>query len=59
MMLTGVHGMGNIGLILLVFAFVLTLIAGFQRGAPGPGGWWFPHLGWIGMALYFLSLLLR
>lgn len=46
------------GMILLVFAFVLTLIAAFWRGGPWPGGFPFPHLGWLGLALYFLHLLL-
>lgn len=50
--------MGNVGLILLVFAFVLTFVAAFQRGGPWPGSWWLPHLGWFGLSLYFLSLLL-
>jgi hypothetical protein len=30
--------MNNLSLILLVFAFVLTLIAAFWRGGPWPGG---------------------
>jgi len=39
--------------ILLVFAFVLAVLAGF---IPGPvyGRW---HLGWVAMACYFASLL--
>ena len=47
-----------LSLILLVFAFVLTLIASFWR-SPGPFAWGFPHPGWLGLSLYFLSLLLR
>lgn len=51
--------MGNANLILMVFAFVLTLIAAFWRGGPWPGGFPFPHFGWLGVSLYFLALLLR
>ena len=46
------------GLILLVFAFVLTLIAAFWRGGPWPGAFPLPHPGWLGVSLYFLHLLL-
>jgi hypothetical protein len=46
-----------IGLILLVFAFVCCTIAAFwYPGQPVP--WSRPHLGWLGVALYFLSLIL-
>ncbi len=51
--------MGNLGLILMVFAFVLTFVAAFWRGGPWAGGFPFPHLGWLGLSLYILSLLLR
>ena len=44
-----------LSLILLVFAFVLTLIAAFWQ--PGAAGWR-TQLGWLGLSLYFLSLLL-
>jgi hypothetical protein len=47
-----------ISIILLVFSFVLCIICAFwYPGAPAPG-WSRPHLGWLGMALYFLSLIL-
>jgi hypothetical protein len=46
-----------LGQILLVFAFVLTLIEAF-RGSPPPPSWPVPSLGWLGLSLYFLSLLL-
>jgi hypothetical protein len=49
--------MGSVNLILLVFAFVLTFIAAFWRGGPWLGGFPFPHLGWLGVALFLLSLL--
>ena len=45
-------------LILLVFSFVLSLIASFWRGGPWPGAFPFPHLGWLAMSLFFLHLLL-
>ncbi len=41
-----------IGTILLVFAFVLSLLAAYGIGAPR----W--SLGWAALACYFLSLLL-
>jgi hypothetical protein len=41
-----------LSLILLVFAFVLTIVEAFYASWPRP------HLGWLGLALYFLSLLL-
>jgi hypothetical protein len=41
------------GLILLVFAFVVTIVEAFYSSWPRP------HLGWLGLALYFLSLLLH
>jgi hypothetical protein len=45
-----------IGLILLVAAFVLALIEAFRYWAkPWPA---FPHLGWLAVALWFLSLIL-
>jgi len=40
--------------ILLTLAFVLCLVAGlWQAGSP-----YRPQLGWLGLALYFLSLML-
>ena len=42
-------------LILLVFAFVLALVQSF---APWRGGPFPPHLGWLAVALYFLTLIL-
>lgn len=48
-----------IGLILLVLAFVLCLIEAFRPWiSPPPQPWSIPHLGWLGLAVYFLSLLL-
>lgn len=48
-----------IGLILLVFAFVLSLVEAFRGWLqPPPQSWAIPHLGWLGLSLYFLSLLL-
>lgn len=41
-----------ISTILLVFAFVLTLISAFLPV------WRFPHLGWLGVSLWILSVLL-
>jgi hypothetical protein len=42
-----------LGLILLVFAFVLCVIQAIWFGP-----WPKPHLGWLGMALFLLYLLL-
>lgn len=44
-----------ISLILLIFGFVLAVVQAF-RGASPP--WPVPHLGWLAVALYFLSLIL-
>jgi len=44
-----------ISLILLVAAFILCLIEAFQ---PWVRPWARPHLGWLALALYFLSLIL-
>jgi hypothetical protein len=44
-----------ISLILLIFAFVLSLIEAFQ---PWLRPWSRPHLGWLAVALWFLSLIL-
>lgn len=42
-------------MILLVFAFVLTIIcAVWQNGWRVP-----PHLGWLGIALFILTFILR
>jgi hypothetical protein len=41
-----------LSLILLVFAFVLTTVEAFYPSWPRP------QLGWLGLAVYFLSLLL-
>ena len=52
----GRHRLGDLkmtGLILLVFAFVVTIVEAFYSSWPRP------HLGWLGLALYFLSLLLH
>lgn len=51
----------GVGAILLIAAFILTLIAAFARGGPGPAPWvrYSPHLGWLGISLYFLSQILR
>lgn len=46
-------------LILLVFAFVLTLIAAFWRGGPWPSGFPLPHPGWLGLSLYILTFIIR
>lgn len=46
------------GTILTVFAFVLTLLAAFVTTAQ-PYWRMPPHLGWLGVSLYFLALLLR
>jgi uncharacterized oligopeptide transporter (OPT) family protein len=42
--------------VLLVFAFVATIIAAFLE-ARSLGGWSAPHLGWFGLSLYFLSII--
>jgi hypothetical protein len=42
-----------ISLLLLCFAFLLTIIEAFYPSWPRP------HLGWLGLAVYFLSLLLN
>jgi hypothetical protein len=44
-----------LGLILLIFAFVLALIEAFQ---PWLRPWARPHLGWLAIALYLLTLIL-
>jgi hypothetical protein len=46
-----------VGLIILVFAFVLLLIEAF-RPATAAWPWPVPHLGWLGAALAVLYLLL-
>jgi hypothetical protein len=47
-----------LGTILLVFAFVLTMIAAVTQPQP-IGGWAsFPNLGWLGISLWILSILL-
>lgn len=46
----------TLSLILLVLAFVLSLIAAWWR--PGCAPPYRPHLGWAAMACYFLYLLL-
>jgi len=43
-----------VSLILLVLAFVLCLIAGLWQG----GSPYRPQFGWLGLAFYFLSVLL-
>jgi len=44
-----------LGIILLVFAFVLSLIEAFQPWVrPFPR----PHLGWLALSFWFLSLIL-
>lgn len=45
-----------LSLILLVFAFVLALLAALS---PWSRPWWPPHLGWLAIALYFLTMILR
>ena len=42
-------------LILLVFAFVLAVVAAFS---PWSRPWWPPHVGWLAFALYMLVLIL-
>jgi hypothetical protein len=44
--------------ILLVAAFLLTLIASLWGGPSAPYVVRFPHLGWLGVSLYFLVLVL-
>ncbi len=53
--------MANLPLILLVAAFLLTLGAAFSPWYRQPGGpfLWFPHIGWLGVSLWILSLLVR
>jgi hypothetical protein len=55
--------MANLPLILVVFAFLLTLIAAFVEAwwrVPQPGYPRFlPHPGWLGVSAYFLSILIR
>lgn len=51
--------MANLPLILVVAAFILTLIASFWQAPPQPYPRFLPHPGWLGMSLYFLSLLVR
>jgi hypothetical protein len=43
-----------LSLILLVFAFVLCVIAAFWQYQPNNR----PHFGWLAMACYFLSMIL-
>lgn len=43
-----------LNVVLLALAFVCCLVAAFWYPPPQPK----PHLGWLGMAFYFLSLLL-
>ena len=47
--------MAALGIILLVFAFVLSLIEAFQ---PWQRPWPRPHLGWLALAVFFLQLIL-
>jgi hypothetical protein len=44
-----------VGIILLVFAFVLALIEAVQ---PWQRPWPRPHLGWLALAVYFLMQIL-
>lgn len=44
-----------LNLILLVFAFVLAVLASVT---PWSRPWWPPHLGWLAVAIYFLSIIL-
>jgi hypothetical protein len=44
-----------VGMILLIFAFVLALIQSFR---PWTQPYPIPHLGWLAVALYLLSLIL-
>lgn len=43
-----------LGTILLVFAFVLSVIQAFREGWPPA----LPNLGWLALACYFLALIL-
>ena len=43
--------MANLGLVFLVFAFVLAVIAGWA----GPGLWGPRHLGWIAFAFFIAA----
>jgi hypothetical protein len=45
-----------LGLILLIFAFVLAVVQAFRPWSPP---FPVPHLGWLALALYFLMLILR
>ncbi|HEY2538211.1 MAG TPA: hypothetical protein VGI28_01735 [Stellaceae bacterium] len=44
-----------ISLILLIFAFVLAICQAFR---PWTQPWPIPHLGWLAVALYLLTLIL-
>ena len=44
--------MANLGLILLVFAFVCAVLATFSR-APGPP--WYVHLGWAAVSFWLAA----
>jgi hypothetical protein len=46
-----------LGTVLLVFAFVLSVIASFYRGAPAGPFYTRVHFGWLAVAFYFASLL--
>lgn len=46
-----------LNLVLLVFAFVLAVVEAFRAGW-APGAWPIPHLGWLALALYLLTLIL-
>jgi hypothetical protein len=49
--------MANANLILLLLAIVLSLLQAFGGIGSAPA-WSRPHVGWLAMALYFLSLIL-
>jgi len=51
----GTGGIAMVGLILLIAAFILALIEAFQ---PWQRPWGRPHLGWLAIALWLLSLIL-
>jgi hypothetical protein len=51
--------MANLPLILVVAAFILTMFAAFWQAPAAPFPRFFPHPGWLGLSLYFLSLLVR